>query len=240
MRLQKFLSRAGVASRRQAETLIEGGRIRVNGEVVTVLGTQVDPTRDRVVFDGRHVELKAPRFIALNKPPGVLTTERDARGRQTIYDVLPGDIGGLRYVGRLDLYTEGLLLLTNDGDVASRLLHPRTGVEREYEATVKGAVTPDTLTRLTAGVTLDDGPARAQRASVLEQRERSTRLTLVLAEGRKREVRRMLSAVGHEVMALRRVRFGPIELAGLARGEWRELTKDEVRALRTIAAGPAH
>ncbi|MFV2006211.1 MAG: pseudouridine synthase [Longimicrobiales bacterium] len=238
MRLQKFLSRAGVASRRQAENLIEGGRISVNGEVVTVLGSQVDPAHDHVMFDGCPVELKAPRFIALNKPPGVLTTERDTRGRRTIYDVLPGDMAGLRYVGRLDLNTEGLLLLTNDGDVASRLLHPRTGVEREYEATVKGVVTPDTFGRLTAGVTLDDGTARAHRAAVLERRERSTRLTLVLAEGRKREVRRMLRAVGHEVMALRRVRFGPIELGGLAKGEWRELTKDEVRALRAIATGP--
>ena len=133
MRLQKYLSRAGVASRRQAENLIESGRIRVNGEVVTVLGSRVEPASDQIMFDGRLVELQAPRFIALNKPPGVLTTERDTRGRRIIYDILPGDMVGLRYVGRLDLYTEGLLLLTNDGDLASRLLHPRTGSTMRFE-----------------------------------------------------------------------------------------------------------
>ena len=239
MRLQKYLSRAGAASRRQAEGMIESGRVRVNGEVVKILGSRVDPERDRVVLDGRTLELSAPRFVILHKPPGVLTTERDTRGRRTVFDVLPKDMVGLRYVGRLDLYTEGLLILTNDGDVASRLLHPSTGVEREYEATVKGVVTTETLDWLTAGVSLDDGAARARSATLLERLEHSSRLSLVLTEGRKREVRRMLTAVGHEVLALLRVRFGPVELGGLARGEWRDLTEDEVRALRACAGGPA-
>jgi len=239
MRLQKYLSRAGAASRRQAEHLIEGGRVQVNGEVVTVLGSRVDPERDQVALDGRPVELLAPRFIVLHKPPGVLTTERDMRGRRTVYDVLPEDMVGLRYVGRLDLPTEGLLILTNDGDLASRLLHPSAEVEREYEATVKGVVSAETLKRLTTGVDLEDGPARALRAATLERLERSSRISLVLTEGRNREVRRMLRAVGHEVLALLRIRFGSLELGGLGRGEWRELTEDEVLALRVCARGPA-
>ena len=239
MRLQKFLSRAGAASRRRAEELIQLGRVRVNGGVVTVLGTRVDPERDEVELDGRPVRLPPPRWVMLHKPAGVLTTERDTHGRDTIYDILPEDMRGLRYVGRLDLQTEGLLILTNEGDVASRLLHPSQEVEREYEARVRGRLGSEAVGRLISGVELEDGPARALRVTLLEEGEESSRVSLVLCEGRKREVRRMLSAVGHEAIELRRVRFGPVELGDLARGGWRELSEDEVAALREcVGASP--
>ncbi|RMH20907.1 MAG: rRNA pseudouridine synthase [Gemmatimonadetes bacterium] len=237
MRLQKFLSRAGVASRREAEGLIAAGRVAVNGRVVTEPGTRVAPEVDRVQVDGRAVGLPAPRWIAFHKPAGVLTTARDTHGRRTVYDVLGPGARGLRYVGRLDRDTTGLLLLTNEGDVAERLLRPARGVEREYRALVRGGVAPEALERLLRGVTLDDGPARARAAEALDERGGNTELRLVLTEGRKREVRRMLDAVGHPVLALRRVRFGPVELGDLPEGEWRELNEDEVRAL-TEAAGP--
>lgn len=234
MRLQKFLSRAGIASRRTAERLIVAGRVRINGRVVTELGARVDPGADRVEVDGQRVEPDPPRWILLNKPPGVLTTRKDPGGGRVVYDLLPGDTSSLRYVGRLDRDTEGLLILTNDGDLLHRLTHPSFEVEREYRARVKGTVDSATFRRLLEGVLLEDGPARAIRA----WRPRGApadELRLILAEGRKREVRRMLSAVGHPVVWLQRVRYGPVELGGLEPGAWRELTPEEINGLRAAA-----
>ena len=240
MRLQKFLSRAGVASRREAETLMLRGRVRVNGEPAVTPGVRVDPARDRVEVDGREVRLTVTRWLMLHKPKGVVTTRRDPRGRPTVYSLLPPDSDDLRYVGRLDRNTEGLLLLSNDGDVMHRLLHPSSAVPREYHAMVVGHPSRDTLARLESGVELEDGPARAEEVKVLRSGKGPDRslVRLVLREGRKREVRRMLEAVGHPVRGLRRVRFGPVQLGGLPRGEWRELTEKEVADLRRVATPP--
>jgi 23S rRNA pseudouridine2605 synthase len=231
IRLQKFLSAAGRASRREAERLMAAGRVTVNGAVVTELGTKVVADRDVVAVDGEPVGSAATRWVAFNKPPGVLTTRSDPHGGETVYDRLPADQAGLRYVGRLDRDAEGLLLLTNDGDTAHALQHPSGEVEREYWLEVAGTVERPSLRMLLAGVDLDDGPARARRAELLEAGDVTSHLTLVIAEGRKREVRRMLSAVGHPVLRLRRTRYGPIVLGDLARGAWRELDRREVRAL---------
>ena len=235
VRVQKLLSQAGVASRRAAEELMRAGRVRVNGRYVTTLGMRVDPERDVVEFDGRRVQPERPRWIAYHKPAGVLTTRSDPHGGRTVYDLLPADLARLRHVGRLDRNTEGLLLLSNDGGLAHRVLHPSSEVEREYRAGVRGRPSPDALRRLTSGVELTDGPARALRAGVVDPDAEGVVLALVLAEGRKREVRRLLEAVGHPVRWLRRVRFGPVQLGELPRGHWRELAPAEVEGLRAVA-----
>ncbi len=231
MRIQKFLSRSGVASRRRAEQLVRQGRVSVDGVVVTALGTKVDPDGQRVELDGEPVRMAGRRWIRFHKPRGVLTTARDPARRPTIYDRLPGECAQLRYLGRLDRDTEGLLLLTNDGDLANRLQHPRFGVEREYVARVQGVPGIETLKRLRSGVELADGWARPRSVKAGPPNDGSATLTLVLTEGRKREVRRLLSAVGHPVIRLKRVRFGPIELGALPYGEWEELGERSVRAL---------
>ncbi len=208
------------------------GRVCVNGGVVTALGTRVVPGRDSVEVDGRPVVLPEARWVAFHKPPGVLCTRSDPHGGATIYDILPEDLSGLRYVGRLDRDTEGLLLLTNEGDASHGLQHPSRGVEREYAAWVEGDPVPATLERLVRGVDLVDGPARAERATLVERRGAGGAcMSLVLTEGRKREVRRLLAAVGHPVVRLVRIRFGPIELGDLPSGRWRALTEEERRLL---------
>lgn len=213
---------------------MRAGRVRVNGEVVTELGVRVVPGRDAVDLDGVPVTVPKARWIAFHKPPGVLTTRGDPHGGRTIYDVLPPELASLRYVGRLDLDTSGLLLLTNEGDAAHGLQHPSGEVERAYEADVVGRVEQPTLARLRRGVELEDGPARAKRVDLLRASADESRVALVLTEGRKREVRRMLRAVGHEALRLRRVRFGPVELGDLPLGAWRELTSAERRALARL------
>jgi len=214
------------------------GRVTVNGTVVTELGTKVRPGEDRVELDGTPVGIAETRWLAFHKPPGVLTTKSDPHGGSTIYDVLPDDASGLRYVGRLDRDAEGLLLLTNDGDLANALQHPSNGVEREYWLEVAGTVSKDTVRRILAGVVLDDGPARPCGVKLLEAGPVRSTLTLVLTEGRKREVRRLMSTVGHPVLRLRRVRFGPIVLGDLAVGEWKALSGSETSGLaRAVSAG---
>jgi pseudouridine synthase len=208
------------------------GRVRVNGAVVTTLGARVDPDQDVVEVDGKQVQARPERWVVFHKPAGTLTTRSDPHGGQIVYDLLPAEMGTLRYVGRLDRDTEGLLLLGNEGDLVHRLLHPSSGVEREYYAGVAGPLSADALRRLTLGVELEDGPARVLRARALEDEPDGSVLALVLARGRKREVRRLLRAVGHQVRWLRRVRFGPIRLGDLPRGVWRDLTMAELEALR--------
>lgn len=231
IRIQKYLSRAGAASRREAERLMLAGRVRVNGRVVTELGSKVDPDADTVELDGEVVGVPPPRWIAFHKPLGALTTTDDPHGGTTVYDLLPDDARALRYVGRLDKDTEGLLLLTNQGDALHGLTHPSREVEREYEAVVAGVPTARSLRRLEEGVELDDGPARAVRAELLGTHLERGRVRIVITEGRNREVRRMLDHVGHPCLGLKRVRFGPVTLGDLAPGAWRDLTETERRRL---------
>lgn len=221
-----------MASRREAEALIVAGRVRVNGATVRELGSRVDPDRDTVEVDGAVVTRPPPRWILFHKPRGSLTTASDPHGRTTVYDLLPDDCEGLRYVGRLDRDSEGLLLLTNEGEAIHRLLHPSWEVEREYRATVEGRPESGTLERIRTGVDLEDGPARASGARVVKETGHGAVLALVLREGRKREVRRLCAAVGHPVTRLVRVRFGPVELGELRAGEWRDLRGAEVAALK--------
>ena len=233
-RLQRALARAGVGSRRSCEELIEASRVTVNGEVAS-LGDRVDPERDEVRVDGDRVALNPTlRYFALHKPSGVVTTMRDPQSRSDLNTYLPR---GLRVfpVGRLDRDTEGLLLLTNDGELTNRLLHPRYGVEKEYLAEVAGIPTDRRIGRLVRGVQLEDGTARARSARVVARTGGRAGVRLVMAEGRKREVRRMLEAVGLPVRRLVRLRFGPVKLGRLPRGELRELDFDEVGALYRAA-----
>jgi len=237
VRLQAFLARAGVASRRGSEELIEKGRVSVNGHLVTTQGTKVRPGVDRVAVDGVDVAPAEHVWIALHKPPGFVTSRRDTYGRRTIYDLLPERFHSLFHVGRLDRDSEGLLLLTNDGDTANRLLHPRYGTTKEYLADVQGKLTNDAMRQLLEGVEIEDGVATAEEVTRLHQTDVDTfRVRIVLREGKKREVRRMLDAVGHPVVRLIRRRFGPVELGELPVGKWRVLSS---RELAHVAEGPA-
>jgi 23S rRNA pseudouridine2605 synthase len=236
-RLQKVLARAGFGSRRTNEALIAEGRVTVNGEVA-VLGRRVDPDSDRIALDGVPVIVDADLVHwLLNKPAGYVTTAHDTHDRPTVLDLVPGE-PRVFPVGRLDLETEGLLLLTNDGDLAQLLTHPRHGVEKEYFVEVEGKPTPSELRTLREGVELDDGATQPARAKILQtSADGTTALTIVVKEGRKRMVRRMFSAVGHPVVRLARTRIGTLRDPHLAPGAWRELTTAEVREL--YAAGLA-
>jgi pseudouridine synthase len=234
-RIQKVLSRAGVASRRGSERLMLAGRVQVNGEVVTELGRRVRPS-DELRVDGQIVDIPTElTYVLLNKPPGFLSTRSDAHDRPIVLDLLPDQLRGLYPVGRLDWASEGLLLLTNDGDLAHRLMHPRFGVERVYAVKVKGKVTSSDgrLARLGKGVKLDDGEtARAIAARVTGHTQKHTWLQLILAEGKNREVRRMCASLELEVLRLKRIAYGPLTVEGLRPGEWRELTPKELQRLR--------
>jgi 23S rRNA pseudouridine2605 synthase len=237
MRLQKFLSRAGIASRRASEGLMAQGRVKVNGRRVTSPGMSVTPGEDRVEVDGEVVSLEPFRWILLNKPPGTVTTASDPGGRPTVYSLLPEGARSLNYVGRLDMETEGLLILTNDGDALHGLLHPSSEIPREYRARVKGVPPPARLRSMEGGIQLEDGPARPESVRLLRTFPGDeAEISLVLREGRKREVRRIFEAIGHPVITLRRVAFGPQRLGDLPRGKWRELRPEEVRALREAAS----
>ena len=235
-RLQKLLASAGVGSRRACEDLIRAGRVEVNGEVVTKLGTQVDPDRDRISLDGREVASPFERVtILLNKPSGYVSTCADERGRPTVLDLLPEGVGRVHPIGRLDMDTEGLLLLTNDGDLTYRLTHPKFEVEKEYVAEVEGVPSLDALRRLSQGIEIDGRRSAPATVSVESAANGRAVVRLQIHEGRKRQVKRMLQAVGHPVRKLRRVRVGPIQLGNLPLGETRALSGKEVEALQRCA-----
>lgn len=238
MRLQKFLARAGVASRRSSEGIILAGRVSVNGEVVTELGTKVNPAVDEVLLDGQPVALPGGSVtLMLNKPAGYLTSMSDDRGRKCVSELVPcAEYPGLFPVGRLDFDTTGLLLFSTDGELGNALLHPSRHVYKTYEAWVKGSPSDAELERLRQGMKLDDGPTQPADVSVLKRAKGKTQLTLTIHEGRKRQVKRMCEAVGHPVVSLHRANFGPLELGGLKSGAYRVLSEEEVAALRASCA----
>jgi 23S rRNA pseudouridine2605 synthase len=238
LRLQKLLSQAGVASRRAAERLIAEGRVTINGRTVAEMGTKADPEADDIRVDGRRVKsAERHRYILLYKPTGVVTTRSDPERRRTILDLLVGIREYVYPIGRLDYDSEGLLLLTNDGDLAARLTHPRHGVERTYEARVAGMPDDDALERLRNGIPLDGRRTRPAVVMLLNsgRREPEGIVRMTIREGRNRQIRRMLEAVGHPVRSLKRTRFGPVSDRHLKPGHWRELTADELRRLKRAA-----
>lgn len=239
LRLQAFLARAGVASRRASEELILAGRVTVNGRVPE-LGSKVDPYLDNVRVDGHTVTLRPFEWVMLHKPRGYVTTREDPTGRKTVYDLLPPELHHLFHVGRLDRDSSGLLLLTNDGEAANRLLHPRYGTTKVYRVDVEGRPSRETLEEMVDGVRLDDGIAQAVSVELKgEVDDDIYRLMLVMQEGRNREVRRLLEAVGHPVRRLFRRQFGPLDIGRLPPGEWRRLGKAEIEALGGSVGGGA-
>jgi pseudouridine synthase len=229
-RLQKVIAHAGLCSRRTAETWIEEGRVAVNGVVVRELGTTVDPARDTVSVDGKPISAEAHEYWVLHKPKGVVTTMDDPQGRPTVRSLI--DTNTRVYpVGRLDFFTTGLLLLTNDGSLADKLTHPRHGHRKVYHVLTSGYPTDEALERLRQGPDLEDGPTAPAEVRPLHTTRDGAWLEVVLREGRKRQLRRMIAAIGHEVVHLRRVAFGPIQLGRLKEGESRQLNAYERRAL---------
>jgi 23S rRNA pseudouridine2605 synthase len=240
IRLQKLMSTAGVASRRAAEQLILEGRVMVNGNVVMTLGTRADPAKDDIRVDGRRLRFDLrQRYIVLNKPKGYVTTRQDPEGRHTVMELVDTVREYIYPVGRLDYETDGLLLMTSDGDLAAQLTHPSHEVERVYEAVVVGAPSDETVEKLRRGVYLDGrrtAPAIVRRGATSGKGQKQlTKLTIVLHEGRNRQVRRMCASVGHSVRRLTRVRMGPITLGDLRPGHWRELTPKELDKLKAVS-----
>lgn len=221
-----------MASRRDAEELIRQGKVRVNGVIVRELGSQADESKDRIEVSGRRIVRRRPVYLVLNKPRQTVTTLSDPEGRRTVIDLLGGLPDKVFPVGRLDYNTTGLLLLTNDGELAQALSHPSSGALRVYQVKTQGRVAPDTLDQLRAGVTLDDGLARPTEVRIAGVTARNTTLQLTLREGKNREVRRMLQAVGHRVGKLVRISFAGISIEGLPPGKWRHLTTRELARLK--------
>lgn len=235
-RLQKVIAAAGVASRRECEQLIQEGRVEVDGDVVTELGVRVDPARQEVHVDGEPLPKTKRVYYAVNKPEGFVCTARDPSGRPRVTDLVPPEAGRVFNVGRLDMGSEGLILLTNDGELANQLAHPRHGVEKIYHVQVAGHITPETLTQARRGVRLAEGRAHFVGARIKSRHKKSTVLEVVLDEGRNREIRRVLASLGHKVQKLTRVAVGPVKLGEMPPGAYRPLTPQEVRALRESGA----
>jgi 23S rRNA pseudouridine2605 synthase len=232
VRLHKLLAQSGVASRRRGEELMLAGRVTVDGEVVTRLGATVDPERAVIRVDGVRLPPRSDHvYVAANKPVGVVSTMRDPQGRPTLAEVVADRPERLFHVGRLDTDTDGLILLTNHGELAHRLAHPSYAIDKTYVAQVAGVVRPATVRRLRSGVDLDDGPAAADEIRVRDSHGGRTLVELTIHEGRNRIVRRMLDAVGHPVQRLTRIAIGGVRLGSLRPGETRDLTTDELGAL---------
>jgi 23S rRNA pseudouridine2605 synthase len=234
VRLQKYLAHAGVASRRAAEELMARGRVRVNGKPVTKLGSLVGP-KDRVEVDGRLVEVaEEPRYLVMHKPPKVMTTMHDPGGRRTVASLVPREFGRVVPVGRLDYDTSGVLLMTDDGDLAYVLTHPKFGVEKTYRAVVRGRLQPDDVRLLLEGIRLEGERSLPAKVRVVRSSGLTSEIDVTIHEGKNRQVRRMFEATDHPVVSLVRLRFGPLTLGELPVGHWREATAREVSALRRV------
>lgn len=231
VRLQKFLAEAGVASRRASEQFITAGRVTVNGEIATELGTKVDPVHDHVSVDGKPIRVKRKLYIALNKPPGYVCTRSDDAARDKIGDLLPKEWTELFSVGRLDCQSQGLIFMTNDGDFCLKLTHPRYRIPRIYIARVEGRVTPEMVRAFTTGIWSEGEKLQAKRARLISANNTGSVVELELTEGKNREVRRMVASTGLAVDRLQRVQIGPIKLGELPLGRWRTLTDTEIKAL---------
>jgi len=232
-RLQKVLASAGLGSRRQCEELILAGRVAVDRAVVTELGTKVDPLRQQIQVDGVSLPCPERVYYAVHKPPGVVSTNRDPSGRPRVIDLIPNAPQRLFPIGRLDLYSEGLILVTNDGELANQLTHPRYGVEKTYRVLVAGRPSPEVLDKLRQGIHLAEGVARASEVRITKELRKSTIMEIVLREGRNREIRRVLARIGHKVLRLLRLAVGPVRLGNLPQGAYRPLGRREVEALRS-------
>jgi 23S rRNA pseudouridine2605 synthase len=239
-RLQKVLAAAGVASRRDCEQLILEGRVEVDRQVVTELGTRVDPQKQEIRVDGESLSQAKLVYFAINKPTGVVSTARDPAGRTRVTDLMPPNAPRVFCVGRLDIASEGLILVTNDGELANGLTHPRHGVEKIYQVKVAGQVENEVLAQLHRGIHLAEGFAHVKHVRIKSHKKRSTILEMVLDEGRNREVRRLLARVGHKVQELRRVAVGPVRLGELPTGAVRPLSPKEIKDLKAaVQIGPA-
>jgi len=238
VRLNHFLAMSGVCSRRAADGLITGGRIEVNGELVTTLGTRVDPERDEVCYDGSRVQPEKPVYVLFNKPTGVVCTNAKHEQKKRVIDFLPQVRGRLFTVGRLDMDSEGLILLTNDGSFALEMTHPRFGVPKLYSVLVQGRIEQSDLGKARGGIWLAEGPTAGMDVKVERVGKDHTFLKITLREGKNREIRRVFAKLGHRVTELKRVRIGGLTLHGLSRGKWRFLQAHEVQKLREMARSP--
>lgn len=238
-RLQKILAEAGVASRREAERMIVNGRVRVNGELVRELGTKADAAKDAITVDGKPVKSAEKKvYLAFHKPVNVMVTRKDPEGRPTVFDYLKEIPERVNYVGRLDFDSEGLLLLTNDGELLARLTHPRYEVPKTYHVKVVGRVTKESLAKIAKGVDTGDFVSQPSQARVYKENPNNTWVEIILKEGKNREVRRIFEALGHKTMRLIRMAVGPVTLSDLLPGRWRALTRKEIEALEASASGP--
>ncbi len=235
IRLNKFLAHAGAGSRRHCDNLVAAGRVSIDGHVVRELGLQVDPEKHEVSVDGQPVQAERSVYWVMNKPRGYLCTNHDPAGRPRAVDLVQHVAQRVYTVGRLDESSEGLLLLTNDGELAYRLMHPRFGVEKTYDVLVFGSPSKEDQQQLLKGVWLSDGHVHARRVKRLKARGESTWLRIVLAEGKNREIRRLLARLGHKVLRLKRIAIGPIRLGTLKSGKTRKLDHDELEQLRAAA-----
>jgi len=231
IRLQKFLADAGVASRRESERLISDGKVRVNGAVIRVLGTKVDPARDKVAVENREVRTRKKQYIALNKPPGFLCSRRDPKDRQVVADLLPKEWGHLFTVGRLDRESEGLIFLTNDGDFSLHLTHPRYGIRKKYLVRVEGRVESRNTAAFLHGMQDGSDFLKAERVRILSANNSHSTVEIELAQGKNREVRRLFELIDRPVVTLQRIQIGPVKLGQLPLGKWRVLGDAEVKTL---------